>query len=210
MVAASCSQSVRRIARASTSSHHRPVCRDPSPRPLIAPSVAGVRGGRQFRHHRPATRSLTSMGRPGSSASTRTTTAAQNDELDRIGIKQVFTHGPFPQKTVGRLPVPDQAQHAAFRRRPVPNGLPEPDQEGEGQRHRGRLLQGRLERARGHERGIPRAHPLLLLRGGQPDQVIGRVRGLEEVYKHTLNASNTYDLGSEGAAGECRRNYHGL
>jgi hypothetical protein len=38
--------------------------------------------------------------------------------------------------------------------------------------------------------------------------VAGRVRGDVEVYRQRLNAANTYDLGSEGDAGWCRRNYH--
>jgi hypothetical protein len=29
-----------------------------------------------------------------------------------------------------------------------------------------------------------------------------------EVYRHRLDAGNTYPLGSEGAGAFCRRNYH--
>jgi hypothetical protein len=45
---------------------------------------------------------------------------------------------------------------------------------------------------------------------GSQTQVVGRVRGLLEVYRHKLNASNSFPLGSEGDAGWCQRNYHGL
>jgi hypothetical protein len=43
---------------------------------------------------------------------------------------------------------------------------------------------------------------------GSKTKVVGRVRGALEVYRHRLSAGNTYDLGSEGDAGWCRRNYH--
>lgn len=43
---------------------------------------------------------------------------------------------------------------------------------------------------------------------GSKTKVAGRVGGGLEVYRHRLNAGSTYDLGSEGDAGWCRRNYH--
>ena len=43
---------------------------------------------------------------------------------------------------------------------------------------------------------------------GSKTTVAGRVRGDVEVYRQRLNAANIYDLGSEGDAGWCRRNYH--
>jgi hypothetical protein len=43
---------------------------------------------------------------------------------------------------------------------------------------------------------------------GSKTKVAGRVRGDVEVYRHRLNPTNTYDLGSEGDGAWCRRNYH--
>ena len=149
-------------------------------------------------------------GSPGVKCKYENNPGTQNDELNRIKIKPVFTHGPFAQKT-----------WVGFRFLIKRNTVPFGDDDFR------TVFRSRIQKARANDAEVAffrggwvapenakaryRVHiQFYYYAKGSQTQVIGRVQGLEELYRHILNASTTYDLGAEGASEYCQRNYHGL
>jgi hypothetical protein len=149
-------------------------------------------------------------GSPGITCKFESNPGAQNDELNRIKVKQVHTHGPFAQKTwVGfrfivkrnSPPFGDEQFRTVFR---------SPIQKAKANQTDVAFFKGGWNAPEGAN-GQYRVHVFFYYYAqGSKTQVIGRVRGLEEVYRHAMSGAAAYVLGSEGDAGFCRRNFHGL
>ena len=134
----------------------------------------------------------------------------QNDELQRIKIKRLQSHGPFAQETwVGfrflvkrnAPPFADGDFRTVFR---------SPIQKKRADDQEVAFFRGGWTAPEGAT-GQYRVHILLYYYAqGSQTQIVGRVRGLMEVYKHAMRSATPYDEGAEGSSGHCNRNFHGL
>jgi len=144
-------------------------------------------------------------GQPGVVCRYENNPGKTNDEIDRIAVKKMWTHGPFEQKTwVGqRLLIKKNA-------RPYSDGIfrtvwRSPIIKGRANQSEPFFFPVRGWRAPENSRAQYRVQVLLFYyEPGSQTKVIGRVRGLYEVYKHNLaRQGGSTVVGEEGAAGWC-------
>ena len=127
-----------------------------------------------------------------------------NDEIDRIAVKKMWTHGPYAQKTwVGqRILIKKNA-------RPFSDGKFQtvwrsPIIKGKANQSEVAFFPVRGWKAPEKSKAQYRVQVLFFYyKPGSKTKVVGRVRGLEEVYRYKMPLSGSWDFGEEGDAGWC-------
>jgi hypothetical protein len=149
-------------------------------------------------------------GLPGVTCRFERNPGVQNDELNKIKIRRVSAHGPFPQKSwVGfrfivkrnSPPLADDKFRTVFRSAIRKERANDADVA---------FFSGEFvspENVRSRYRVLIE---FIFYAQGSQTQVIGKEKGLLEVYKHTMRGGIAYENGSEGDPGWCQRNFHGL
>jgi hypothetical protein len=133
----------------------------------------------------------------------------KRDELDRIRIRPQFFHGPFAGKSyVGYKllikrnapPLKDGKYKTIYRSRIIKKRASQSEVA---------HFAARVWRAPERTRSRYRVHIVLLWYAkGSTSKVVGRTRGIMEVYDHKMKPKPIYTVGTEGFAGFCHRNWH--
>lgn len=149
-------------------------------------------------------------GAPGAVCRYEDNPGTTKDELDRIVIKQLWSHGPFAAKSwlgfrfivkANQPPLSDGIFKTVYRSPIVKRKANQTDVAN---------FSGSWRAPEGTRSEYRVKLRFIYYRKGSTSQAAGSASGVMELYRHKLSAGSTYDLGSEGSAGMCRRNYHGL
>ncbi len=133
----------------------------------------------------------------------------KHDELDRIRIRPQFFHGPFNGKSyVGYRfivkrntpPLSDGKYKTIFRSKIIKKRASQ---------SKVADFAKRVWKAPERTRSRYRVQFILYWYAkGSTTKVIGRTRGIMEVYDHKMKPKPIYTVGSEGSAGFCHRKWH--
>lgn len=148
--------------------------------------------------------------RPGVACRYEDNAGATKDELDRIVIKPLWSHGPFATKSwvgfrfivkANKPPLADGVFRTVYRSPIVKRKANQTEIAN---------FSGSWRAPEGTRSEYQVKLRFIYYKKGSTSQAVGSASGNLEVYRHKLSAGSTYDLGTEGSAGLCRRNYHGL
>lgn len=140
---------------------------------------------------------------PGVTCKYEDNSGTDNDELDRIRVRNLQAHGPFATKSwvgyrflVKRQRPPFTESYRTVYRSPVIKKKANQSEVA--------FFPWRTWTAPEGTHARYRVHILLYwYKRGSTTQVIGKMRGLIEVYKHKLGSGSPYLMGSVGSAGYC-------
>jgi hypothetical protein len=130
-----------------------------------------------------------------------------NDELDRINIKKVKTFGPFPQKSWVGFRFVIQKNKPPYNDGKFKPVFKSPIRKVRASKNEEVAFTGRFKTQEATKSKYRVKLVFYYYEVGSKKRLAGVVRGIVEVYRHRLNANNSYHTGKLGRAGGCHRLY---